>query len=50
LFFGALFSTAIISLIVLSFDRSNYEEVAINTWTITSILAGIFCGVHFTVA
>ncbi|MCH1408918.1 MAG: hypothetical protein L7V87_07790 [Verrucomicrobiales bacterium] len=37
-------------MIVLSFDDSNYGEVAINTWMITSILAGIFCGVHFTLA
>ncbi len=50
LFLGVLLSPAIISLIALSFDDSNYGEVAIYTWAITSILAGIFCGVHFTLA
>ena len=50
LFFGALALPGILSMIVLSIDNSNYGEAGLLTLMFGSVIAGIVCGIHFTVS
>lgn len=48
LFFGILALPGIISILVLANDNSNYGETALMTLMIGSVIAGLICGIHFT--
>ena len=50
LFFGILALPGVISILVLSNDNSNYGESALITLIIGSAIAGLICGIHFTLA
>ena len=50
LFFGVLVVPGIVSIFVLTQDSSDYGETAFITLLITSIVAGLVCGIHFTLA
>ena len=49
-FFGVLAAPAILSIITLYLDGSNYGESALLVLLIGSIIAGLVCGIHFTLA
>lgn len=48
LFFGVLAIPGIISIIVAIKDSSDYGEKAFLTLVICSVIAGLICGIHFT--
>lgn len=50
LFFGILALPGIISIIVLAIDSRNYGQSAFLTLIIGSVIAGLICGIHFTLA
>lgn len=49
LFFGILAVPGIISILVLSNNSRNYGESALITLIIGSVIAGLICGIHFTI-